>query len=143
MKSLKLIFVLSAVLLFIIACSRTETTNTNSATNSTASANLNNSASQPATAADELAGARKIYAEQCVKCHKEDGAGGAGVVNGKKIKAPNFTSERMKNDDENDWLETIANGAIEDGMPAYKGKLSDADMKQLVRLIRRDFQGKQ
>lgn len=144
MNFLKIGLILSAILLFIIACHQTQTANVNSANNTiAASADINTIVAQtPPAAPDELASARKIYSEQCVKCHKEDGAGGISIINGKKIKAPNFTSERMKNDDENDWIETIENGAKEDGMPAYKGKISDDDIKKLVRLIRKDFQGK-
>ena len=140
MKVLKIGFVLSAILLFIIACNQTKTTNANLTNNTTVAASVN--AAAPPAAADELASARKIYSTQCAKCHKENGEGGASIIDGKKIKAPNFTTDRMKNSGDKDWIETIENGAKEDGMPAYKGKISDDDIKNLVKLIRKDFQGK-
>lgn len=142
MNFLKMSLILSAILLFVIACNQANTPNANLASNTAVVANANTTIASPSAATDELAGARKIYSEQCVNCHKENGTGGVSTIEGKRIKAPDFTSDRMKKDDEKDWIETIENGAEEDGMPAYKGKISDADIKQLVRLIRKDFQGK-
>ena len=146
MKLFKIGIVLLAILIFIIACNQTNTSNT-TVSNSTAiiinNANTANAQATSTAATDQLASARKIYSEQCVNCHKEGGIGGVSTIEGKRIKAPNFTSDRMKNDDENDWIETIKNGAKEDGMPAFKDKLSDDEIKSLVRLIRKDFQGKQ
>ncbi|MGI8469500.1 MAG: c-type cytochrome [Pyrinomonadaceae bacterium] len=150
MKIFKFGLILTLLALFIFACSQNATTGNNSnaaATNETvivsnSSAVSNNPANnQPAT--DELASATKIYSETCVKCHKEDGKGGESIVDGKKIKAPDFTSEHHKNDKDSDWIDTIENGAKEDGMPAFKGKISDDDIKNLVKYIRKNFQGKQ
>ncbi len=145
MKFFKIGIILSAVLIFIIACNQANTSNTNVANSTATIVNATNAANaQPSsTTMDELASARKIYSEQCVKCHKEDGTGGVSIIDGKKIKAPNLTSERMKKDKEEDWIDTITNGAKEDGMPAFKDKLSDDEIKSLVRLIRKDFQGMQ
>ncbi|HXH69338.1 MAG TPA: cytochrome c [Pyrinomonadaceae bacterium] len=139
---MKIGLVLSAILLFIIACNQTQTTNTNLASNTAVAANLNNSIQAPTTATDELAAARKIYSEQCVKCHKEGGTGGISTIDGKKIKAPNLTTDRQKNEPDAEYVEVIENGEKKDGMPAFKGKISDDDIKNLVKLIRRDFQGK-
>ena len=147
MKYLKLGLILTAVSLFIFACSQTTTTNSNVANNSLVAVNSannsNTNAATPAAANDELASARKIYSETCVKCHKEDGTGGIKEIEGRKIKAPNFHSERMMNDKDEDWIETIENGAKEDGMPAFKGKISEEDIKNLVKFIHRDIQKKQ
>ncbi len=141
MKFLKIGFILPTILLFIIACNQTKTTNTNLTNNTTVAAPANVTVAQTA-ASDELASARKIYATQCSKCHKEDGTGGASIIDGKKIKAPNLTTDKQKTNPDSDYIETIENGAKEDGMPAYKGKISDDDIKNLVKLIRKDFQGK-
>ncbi len=143
MKFLKIALVLSANLLFIIACNQTQTINTNITGNTAAVTNSNISIATPAPAEDELASARKIYSEQCVKCHKEDGTGGVSIINGKRIKAQNFTSDRQKKEPDSEYIEVIENGEEEDGMPAFKGKISDDDIKNLVKLIRKDFQGKQ
>lgn len=143
MQFLKIGLILTAILLFITACNQTETTNTNLASNTVVATNSNNSAATPTTTtADELAAARKIYSEQCVRCHKEDGTGGVSIIDGKRIKAPNLTADKQKNEPDAEYIEVIENGEKEDGMPAFKGKISDDEIKNLVKLIRRDFQGK-
>jgi mono/diheme cytochrome c family protein len=142
MKIFKLSLVLSAIALFIFACSDNKTATTN--TSNTAAVNTANTAktanTEPTAASDELASAKKIFSEKCVRCHKADGTGGESDIEGRKIKAPNFTSDRMKKEPDSEYIETIENGAKEDGMPAFKGKISDDDIKNLVKLIRRDFQ---
>ena len=142
MRIIKLALVFAALTLFIIACSQPPTTGTNTkpAANTVSNAAAPQAEITPATT-DDLASARKIYSEQCVKCHKEDGLGGAQTLDdGTRIKAPNFTSARMRKDKDADWIETINNGAKEEGMPAYKGKLSDDEIKDLVKYIHREFQ---
>jgi mono/diheme cytochrome c family protein len=140
MRFLKLGLLFSAIMLFVFACSQNQTTNTNVANNTAVVVNSNPN-TQPAATPDELASARKIYSEKCIKCHKEDGTGGVTDIDGTKIKAPNFTSDRMKKSSDKDFVETIEKGAKEDGMPAFKGKISDDDIKNLVKYIRRNFQG--
>ncbi len=142
MKFLKIGLVLSAILLFIIACNQTQTTNTNLASNTAVVTNSNNSTVMPTAETDELAAARKIYSEQCTNCHKEDGKGGISTIDGKRIKAPDFTTDKQKKEPDAEYVEKIENGEKEDGMPAFKGKISDDDIKNLVKLIRKDFQGK-
>lgn len=135
----KLGLLLIAVSLFIFACSQNSATNLNVADNAASAGNSNIDAASPA-ANDELSAARMIYSEKCAKCHKEDGSGGISEIDGEKIKAPNFHSERMKKEDDKEFLEVIKKGAKEDGMPPFEGKLSDEEIKNLVKLIRRDFQ---
>ncbi len=144
MNFLKISFIFSAVLLFIIACNQTNNVDTNLTTEKNTASNAPPLQPEvtPATI-DDLASARKIYSEKCVNCHKENGSGGVKILDeSTKIKAPDFTSDRMKKDADDDWIETIENGAKEDGMPAFKGKISDDDIKNLVKYIRREFQGK-
>ena len=143
MKFLKLALIFAAFALFIIACTQNKIANMNVAENT--AVNVNSTANIPQattdTPGDQLASARKIYSEKCIKCHKEDGAGGVTTFDdGSKVKAPNFASDRKRKDKDEDWIETINNGAKEDGMPAYKGKIGDEDIKNLVKYIRREFQ---
>ena len=144
MKFLKACLCLSAIGLFIFACSGNQTANTNSTNRTTANANApGNSApvgTTPTAAPDELASAKKIYSDKCVRCHKEDGTGGQTDIDGKKIKAPNFAAEKLKKDPDSEFIEAIEKGFPEDGMPAFKGKISDDDIKNLVKLIRKEFQ---
>ena len=149
MKFFKCGLILTPLAIFIFACSQNAqdgdggniapTNATVISTNSPMAAN-NSAANQPGT--DELASAAKIYSEKCVKCHKEDGKGGITDIEGTKIKAPDLTAEKHKNDKDSEYIDTIENGAKEDGMPAFKSKISDDEIKNLVKYIRRNFQGK-
>ena len=144
MNLLKISLVLTTIAMFVFACSQNSAVNSNNSTNNVNSVNkavvVTNTNSPPSAPTDELAAARKNYAENCVKCHKEGGIGGTSDIDGKKIKAPNFTSARMIKDADADWIESIHNGIVDEGMPAYKDKLSDQEIKDLVKLIRKDFQ---
>src|SRR5689334_1679623 len=142
MKILKLSLCLSVIGLLIFACSGNQAANQNSTNRAAADTNsaANTAKTSPTAAPDELASAKKIYLDKCVRCHKEDGSGGETNIEGTKIKAPNFTSDRLKKEPDSEYIETIENGAKEDGMPAFKGKISDDDIKNLVKLIRTEFQ---
>lgn len=144
MNFLKIIAAVSFFSLFAFACAQAGNFDSTTKTGTAVSANTAPAAAvQPATAAvDDLASARKIYSESCVQCHKENGVGGISRIDGKNVKAPNFTSERQKGEPDSEYVEIIENGEAEDGMPAYKGKISDDDIKNLVKYIRREFQGK-
>ena len=137
MNYLKIGLILTAAALFAAACGQNAVVNQN-----TVAVINQNTVAAPPVAVDELAAAHKNYTELCIKCHKEGGIGGISDIDGKRIKAPNLTSERMKKDDDADWIDSITNGIADEGMPAFKDKLNDGEIKDLVKLIRRDFQGK-
>jgi mono/diheme cytochrome c family protein len=136
MKYFKLSLIFIAIFIFITACSQpaantvTNTTNTNKPV-----ANANT-----APPIDELASAKKIYSEKCVNCHKADGSGGQVDLDGTKIKVTSYKSDKSMNHDDAKLTDYIVNG--DDDMPAYGKKLSETEIKDLVKLIRRDFQGK-
>ncbi|MDQ2746992.1 MAG: cytochrome c [Acidobacteriota bacterium] len=141
MKSLKISLITAACAFFIFACSQNQSpaakdANTIKIANDAVAAANN----PPPEMLDELASARKNYAQNCVQCHKEGGIGGASVIDGKHLKAPNFTSQRMIKDKDADWIDSIENGIEDEGMPAFKDKLSAQEIKDLVKLIRKDFQ---
>jgi len=140
MKKFKFGLILTALAFFIIACNQTSNSSINAPVDTTAVAPANPEVT-PLTL-DDLAAARKLYLETCVKCHKEDGKGGVSEIEKVKIKAPNFTSERMKKDEDAEWIKVIKHGEKEEGMPAFDGKLSDDEIKDLVKFIRKEFQQK-
>jgi len=143
MKILKFCLVLSAIALFVFACSENKTANSTTTATNTNTPGVNTTATTAPTAAvDELAAAKKVYADKCVRCHKEDGTGGKTEIDGLKINAENLTTDKMKNEPDSEFIEAIEKGFPDDGMPAYKGKLTDQEIKDLVKLIRRDFQKK-
>lgn len=158
MKFLKTGLLLSALALFIFACTQTNpSNNANNAnrannqvvvTNATPVANqsMTNSGkpteSLPTGQSTELVSAGETFKTICAKCHKETGEGGDVTIDGKKLKVPNFKTERMKNDEDEDFIDAITNGIPEDGMPAFKDKLNERQIKDLVQYIRKDIQGK-
>ncbi len=91
---------------------------------------------------DNLAEARELFSEKCVRCHKEDGTGGRTNIDGVEIRVPNFRSERMKREPDEDFIKAITNGIPDEGMPSFKNELNDAQIKKLVEFIRKEFQGK-
>jgi mono/diheme cytochrome c family protein len=142
MKFIKIGLILLTAALFAFACNQNQITNTNTINTTNNAVVAANNNPQPSATLGELAAARKHYSELCVKCHKEDGIGGISEIDGKRIKSPNFTSERMMKDDDADWIEAIRDGIPDDGMPGFKDKLSEQEIKDLVKLIRKDFQKK-
>ena len=88
MKFLKLGLVFTALMIFAMACGQNTTTTSNTAaTNKNTPANTAPT-TQPTPPADELAAARKIFADKCVQCHKDNGEGGPVDIEGDKFKVP-------------------------------------------------------
>lgn len=147
MKFFKLSLILTALGLFAFACGQNAT---NTTANKTITQNVNgttvsydtvpNNANQTAPPADELAGAKKIYSEKCVKCHKETGEGGEANIDGEKFKVPSFKAEKVAARDDKAYTRVIEEG--DDEMPAFKKDLKPEEIANLIKLIRKDFQGK-
>jgi mono/diheme cytochrome c family protein len=143
MKFLKIVLIIGTLTLFIVACSETANNSANTANNTIVLTNSNTSAvTQPTAATDELASAREIYLLSCSKCHKEDGTGGKVEINGKTVKAENLTTDKMKNMADAKYIGYIENGIPDEGMPAFKGKLTDEQIKDVVNYIRSELQRK-
>lgn len=90
-------------------------------------------------AAPALAGeAQDIYGKKCAGCHGDDGQGHTRM--GKKWHAPNFTSPKYQaKTTDAEMKKTIEDGVYEDGvhkMPAWKAKLTGAQIDELVQLVR-------
>jgi mono/diheme cytochrome c family protein len=138
--------------LFIFACTQAgnnsavnnaSTANSNARVNGNTLANTNSLAQSTNSApTDEIASGKTVYSERCVKCHKENGTGGEVEVMGAKHKAADFTNEKVKNESDADYISVIETGEIDEGMPAFKGKLTDEQIKSVVKFIRKEFQGK-
>jgi mono/diheme cytochrome c family protein len=138
MKLIKVALVLSTAAFYVAACAGTNTSDANRAASNIIVADAT---AQPTAAIDEIAASRAIYSESCVGCHKENGAGGAAEFEGKKIKVPSFQSKGAINASVDNLYHHIAEGE-EDEMPAFKDKLSEAQMRNLVTFIRKEFQKK-
>jgi mono/diheme cytochrome c family protein len=97
-------------------------------------------AAPTATPSDALAASRDLYKTNCAKCHQDSGKGGKTVVDGKNINPKDLTGDKMKKRDDEKLFDDIAEGSPDDGMPAFKGKLSDAQINEVIRYIRAELQ---
>ncbi len=140
MKFFKLGLVLTAFVIFATACNQNATNSNTVATKNTNAGNTNASTNSSTPAVDELASAKKIFAEKCVLCHKETGEGGAVDIEGDKFKVPSYKDEKVKAQDDKKYTRVIEEG--DDKMPAFKKKLKPEEIADLIKYIRKDFQGK-
>ena len=126
----------AAVTMIVVACGDATRT-----TNSPAPSAAQSPASTTASATpDEFAAARASFAKNCLGCHGETGEGGTKKIEGKTLKVPSFKAPHSLKDSDKDFMEQIHEGG--EGMPAFKDKLSEAEMTDLVKFIRKEFQGK-
>ena len=94
----------------------------------------------PSATLDTLASGRKVYQDNCIACHKEDGTGGEVTIEGKTLNPDDLSSEKIKGFSDEKITGYIMNGVIEDGMPAFKDKLSEGQMRDVVKYIRTEIQ---
>ena len=133
--------VFSTCAFLALDCSGTDTTNVaNNSANATRASNAAIPPPLPSATIDELASGRKIYSTNCANCHKENGTGGEVTIEGKKIKPENLTSSEIKGFSDDKIIRIMMNGAEDDGMPPFKGKLSEGEMRDVVKFIRVELQ---
>lgn len=73
-----------------------------------------------------------VYKTKCASCHGAAGIPSAGMAKAMGVKPA--TDPAVKSKTEAQMIATTTNG--EGKMPAYKGKLSDAEIKQAVESFR-------
>ena len=133
MKLISLALLCVAIALVALACTETPTT-TNTNTSRTA-------ASPAATATpDPLAGARANFTKNCEPCHGPNGEGGLVKVDNKQIKVPSLKSDHAIKHTDDQIAKMITNG--EEAMPAFKDKMSQQEIADMVKFVRTNFQGK-
>ena len=72
------------------------------------------------------------YKSKCQMCHAADGSGNTSA--GKSMKTPSLSSPDIVSKSDADLIAATKNGVGK--MPAYSGKLSDAQIKDVVAFIR-------
>lgn len=72
-----------------------------------------------------------LYKSKCALCHGPDGK---GSVAGLKMGAKDFHSPEAAKASDAEWFNIIKKG--KNKMPAYDGKLTDAQIKELVSYVR-------
>ena len=144
MRRLKLGLLFSAALLAAACAAATNTNTSVGNSNRTVVVNSCIPAATPASspaASDDLATARATYKATCINCHKENGEGGVTELDdGARIKVPSFKTEHSIQHTDQQFARKIANGDKEEGMPAFKDRLSPEQINALVRFIRTEFQ---
>jgi mono/diheme cytochrome c family protein len=137
MNAIKLVvFIVAAATIFAAACGPKATQPNTTAENSTKPVTV----ASPATSAkpvDELASGQELYVTNCQICHRDTGKGGKVTVEGKKLDPEDLTSSKMKKHDDAKLFEHISDGVTDEGMPAFKDKLSPEQIKQVVQYIRK------
>lgn len=127
-----------AIAALTAACNSSETTTTNQAP-TTASPAATVATSNPGSG-DNLAAAYLNFQQNCQECHGEKGFGGRVEIKGRKLKVPNLREGHALNHTDEKFVKQISEG--DDEMPAFKDKLTPEQINDLVRFIRKEFQGK-
>ena len=140
MRDLKLVVVVLVAVVGIMACggtasNHTVANNSNSPlvsnSNSTAPA-ANTMTSPPVSQSD----GKELYTENCQICHRNTGKGGPLTVEGKKLKPADLTSGHSRKHSDDDLVKDIQDGDPDEGMPAFKAKLTPEEIKVVVGYIR-------
>jgi mono/diheme cytochrome c family protein len=97
-------------------------------------------AATPTTTPDELASSREHFEKYCAECHGAKGEGGRKELDGKSFKVPSLREGHALDHTDEKFVVQISEG--DDEMPAFKDKLTPAQINDLVRFVRKEFQGK-
>ena len=137
MNYCKLCIVFAAALIFATACDQASKT-PNAGGNSTATTTkpADPTPAPPVPPANEIADGKKIYATNCMICHQDSGKGGKVTIEGKTIEPDDLTTAKMKAKTDEKLTGYIVDGATDNGMPAFKGKLTDDQIKAVVKHLR-------
>ena len=137
MTFVRLALLVVAASLFSVACAKPNTATTNQ-TRPTA---VGSPATPATTTQDEFATARATFKKNCSVCHGETGNGGpVKLDDGTKLKVPSLREGHALNHKDEEFVKQITKGG--DGMPKFGDKLSRAEILDLVRFIRKEFQSK-
>ena len=135
MKLILLALTCIALALVGIACTETATP-TNTATPRSATTPT----PAPAASVDEFAAARANYAKNCEACHGPNAEGGVVKINDKQLKVPSLKADHAIKHTDAEMVDYITNG--HEAMPAFKDKLNAQEINDLVRFVRKTYQGK-
>lgn len=98
--------------------------------------------SGPSATPDPLAAVRGVYAKDCQLCHGPDGSGGlVKLEDGTKLRVPSLRQGHALRHPDSEFLKQIKEGG--DGMPAFKDKMSQQQIDEMIRFLRQEFQAGQ
>jgi cytochrome c551 len=125
--------VAAAGFLFVAAC-------TNEPTNTAVNTSPNNNSATSQATPDPFATVKTIYGKECKECHAQNGAGGpVKLQDGSKLKVPSLREGHALRHTDAEFVKQINKGG--DGMPAFADKLKPEEINDLIKFIRREFQG--
>jgi mono/diheme cytochrome c family protein len=102
--------------------------------------NANSSPASSPAKVDEFAATRVVFEKDCKLCHGDKGEGGpVKLDDGTKLKVPTLREGHALRHTDADFVKQITKGG--DGMPAFGEKLKTEEVNDLVRFIRKEFQG--
>ncbi|MCA1829631.1 MAG: cytochrome c [Myxococcales bacterium] len=79
--------------------------------------------------------AQDVWDKRCTFCHGQDGK--AHTKKGRQYKAEDFTKAKwQKHTTDEEIVDAITNGVPKTKMPAFKEKLSPAEIKSMVPFVR-------
>jgi mono/diheme cytochrome c family protein len=90
----------------------------------------------PAEGKPEVASEKELYAANCMICHRDTGKGGKITMAGKTIRPDDLTSAKMKQHTDDKLFSHISDGIEDEGMPAFKEKLTPDEIKAIVKYLR-------
>ncbi len=134
MTKRQLVVFISAVLLLVATACKHEQTQTSSPSNS-------NTAARTASTPDPFATVRVTYEKDCKECHGQNGAGGpVKLADGTRLKVPTLREGNAVRHSDSDFEKQIKKGG--DGMPAFADKLKPEEIAEMIKFLRKEFQGK-
>lgn len=136
MTHIKTVLILLTVAVFVVACTQSAPTPNVSNTAANASKAIEPPPAQKAPPPDDVTIARNLYTTHCMTCHKDNGKGGKTTVDGKEINPDDITTAKQKAKSDEKIYGYIRDGFPDDGMPAFKDKLKDEEIKLVVKHVR-------
>lgn len=132
MTMLKICLILATGAFFIAACSQATTPKANAPANVKTESTPTISRTPP----DETTMAKDLYATNCMICHKDSGKGGKITLEGKTINPEDLTADKFKKATDEKLIGYLTNGIEDEGMPAFKNKLTPDEIKTIVKHVR-------
>ncbi|MFN2502062.1 MAG: cytochrome c [Pyrinomonadaceae bacterium] len=137
MYIIKVSLLAAAAFLFGAACTQSGAPgNTNANVATIPSRSPDTTPAPPSAPVSELTVGKEIYATNCITCHKADGTGGNVTIDGKTLDPDDLTTAKMKNLSDQKLIGYVTNGIPDEGMPAFKDKLTEQEIKDVVQHVR-------
>ena len=89
----------------------------------------------PVVGASDLANGKKVYVDKCARCHGNSGKGDGRLAETFEKKPGDYTDKNRMGEFTDAQLKKIAQEG-KPPMPAYRGRISDKDLDDVIAYIR-------